>query len=148
MARCYSDDLRRKLLSAYDGGEGTLPQLAGRFAVSVGWARKISAQRNRTGQAERVPHQPGRKLRASVETQQQVKAWFRAQPDLTLAEVQARLRSAAAVQLSLPQVWYLVQKLGLRLKKSHSTPPSVTARPTSSGASNISRNSAPSRRKS
>ena len=117
MARCYSDDLRCKLLSAYDRGEGSLSQLAARFAVSVGWARKISAQRRRTGQAERVPHQPGRKLRASAAVQEQVKAWFRAQPDLTLAEVQARLRSAAAVQLSLPQVWYLLRRLGLRLKK-------------------------------
>lgn len=148
MARCYSDDLRRKLLGAYDRGEGTLTQLAARFSVSVGWARKISSQRKHTGQAERVPHRPGRKLRASEEVQQQVKAWFRAQPDLTLAEVQARLLSEAAVPLSIPQVWYLVRRLGLRLKKSHSTPPSVTAKPTSSGGKSISRRSGRSRRRS
>ena len=148
MARCYSDDLRRKLLSAYDRGEGTLTQLAARFCVSVGWARKISSQRKHTGKAERVPHRPGRKLRASEEVQQQVKAWFRAQPDLTLAEVQARLLSEAAVPLSIPQVWYLVRRLGLRLKKSHSTPPNATAKPTSGGAKSISRRSVRSRRRS
>jgi len=117
MACCYSDDLRRKLLSAYDRGEGTLSQLAARFSVSVGWARKISSQRKRTGQAERIPHRPGRKLRASEETQQQVKAWFRTQPDLTLAEVQVRLLDEAGVPLSIPQIWYLLRRLGLRLKK-------------------------------
>jgi transposase len=147
MARCYSDDLRRKLLSAYDRGEGTLTQLALRFCVSVGWARKISSQRRRTGQAERVPHRPGRKLRAGAEAQQQVRAWFRAQPDLTLAEVQARLLGEAGVPLSIPQVWYLVRRLGLRLKKSRSTPPSATAKPTSSGAKRISRRSVQSRRR-
>ena len=54
MGKPLGDDLRRKLLFAYDQGEGTLEELAGRFLVSVGWAKKISAARNRTGQAERV----------------------------------------------------------------------------------------------
>jgi transposase len=78
--------------------------LESRFLLSVGWARKISAQRNHTGQAERVPHQPGHKLRVNAKAQEQVKAWVRAQPDVTLAEVQVRLQGAAAVPLSLPQV--------------------------------------------
>jgi transposase len=147
MAHCYSDDLRRKLLSAYDRGEGTLTQLAARFSVSVGWARKISMQRGRTGQAERVPHRPGRKLRAGEDAQRQVRAWFRSQPDLTLAEVQARLLGEAGVQLSIPQVWYLVRRLGLRLKKSRSTPPSATAKPTADGAKSISPGSPRSRRR-
>lgn len=147
MARCYGDDLRRKLLNAYDRGEGTLTQLAERFSVSVGWARKISSQRKRTGQAERVPHRPGRTLRAGPEAQQQVRTWFAAQPDMTLAEVQARLKSEAGVQISLPQIWFLLRRLGLRLKKSHSTPRSGTARPTSGGAKSISRKSARSRRR-
>jgi transposase len=147
MARCYSDDLRRKLLSAYDRGEGTLTQLAARFSVSVGWARKISMQRGRTGQAERVPHRPGRKLRAGEDVQQQVRAWFRAQPDLILAEVQARLLDEAGIRLSIPQVWYLLRRLGLRLKKSRSTPPSATAKPISSGAKSISPRSPRSRRR-
>ena len=49
MAKPYGDDLRRKFLLAYDQDEETLEELADRFLVSVGWAKKISAQRNRTG---------------------------------------------------------------------------------------------------
>jgi transposase len=52
MGKAYGDDLRRKFLLAYDQGEDTLEELADRFLVSVGWAKKISAQRNRNGQAE------------------------------------------------------------------------------------------------
>ena len=138
MGKSFGDDLRRKLLFAYDQGEGTLEELASRFLVSVGWAKKISAARNRTGQAERVPHKPGRKPHAGIEAQQQVRAWFVQQPDLTLAEVQQKLLSETGVSLSLPQVWKLLRKLGLRLKKSRSTPPSETPKPTVNSARSLS----------
>ena len=63
MAQAYGDDLRRKFLTAYDQGEETLEELASRFLVSVGWAKKVSAQRNRTGQAERIRHLSLAKIR-------------------------------------------------------------------------------------
>ena len=138
MGKALGDDLRRKLLFAYDQGEETLEELASRFLVSVGWAKKISAARNRTGQAERLPHKPGRKPHAGIEAQQQVKAWFVQQPDLTLAEVQKKLLSEAGVSLSLPQIWKLLRKLGLRLKKSRSTPPSEIPKPTVNSARSLS----------
>jgi transposase len=146
MAQAYGDDLRRKFLSAYDQGEETLEELASRFLVSVGWAKKISAQRNRTGQAERVRHRPGRKPHAGVEAQQKVTAWIGAKPDLTLSEIQIKLSAELGVRLSLPQIWHLLRKLGLRLKKSHSTPASEIQKPTASGAKSSSRISARSRR--
>jgi transposase len=146
MGRPYGDDLRRKFLLAYDQGESSLEQLASRFMVSVGWAKKISAQRKRSGRAERVVHQPGRKPRAGVEAQQQVIAWVAGQPDLTLAQLQAKLNSEAGVAISRGRVWYLVRKLGLRLKKSRSTPASATQRLTSSFAKSSSLKSARSRR--
>jgi transposase len=59
MAKSYGDDLRRKLLQAHDRGEGTLEQLAERFSVSAPWAWKISAQRKRSGQMERVEQRRG-----------------------------------------------------------------------------------------
>lgn len=146
MGRPYGDDLRRKFFSAYDQGDGTLEELADRFLVSVGWAKKISAQRNRTGQAERVPHHPGRKLRAGVEVQRQVVSWFVSKPDLTLAEVQTKLHSEAETRLSLAQVWHLLRKLGLRLKKSRSMPPSAIPKPTSNSVNSSSLASKRSRR--
>ena len=138
MGKPLGDDLRRKLLFAYDQGEGTLEDLASRFLVSVGWAKKISAARNRTGQAERLVHKPGRKPAVGAEAQQQVRTWFVQQPDLTLAEVQQKLLSEAGVSLSLPQVWKLLRKLGLRLKKSRSTPLSEIPKPTANSARSLS----------
>jgi transposase len=146
MGRPYGDDLRRKFLLAYDAGECSLEHLASRFFVSVGWAKKISAQRKRTGQCERVPHKPGRKPQAGVEAQKQVVAWVGEQPDLTLAQLQAKLDSEAEVVLSRGRVWYLVRKLGLRLKKSRSTLRNATQKPTSSGVKSSSLRSVRSRR--
>jgi transposase len=146
MARAYGDDLRRKFLSSYDEGEETLEELADRFLVSLGWAKKISAQRNRSGQAERVPHRAGRKAHAGGEGQQQVTAWIEAKPDLTLAEIQAKLSTEAGVKLSLPQIWHLLRKLGLRLKKSHSTPASGRQKPTAGSGKSLPHTSARSRR--
>jgi transposase len=146
MGRPYGDDLRRKFLSAYDQGEDSLSQLAARFLVSASWAKKISAQRRRTGHAERVPHKPGRKPHADARAQQQVVGWVAAEPDLTLVEIQAKLDREAGVILSRGRVWFLLKKLGLRLKKSHSTPPSATPKPTKSDAKSSSRRSARSRR--
>ena len=148
MGKPLGDDLRRKLLFAYDQGEGTLEELASRFVVSVGWAKKISVTRNRTGQAECVPHKPGRKPHAGVEAQQQVRAWFVQQPDLTLVEVQQKLLSEANVSLSLPKVWKLLRKLELRLKKSRSTPANEIPRPIVSSARSLSRASKRSLRNS
>ncbi|MBI2819716.1 MAG: hypothetical protein HYX73_07035 [Acidobacteria bacterium] len=54
MAKVYSNDLRRKLLEAHDRGEESLRGLAERFGVSSPYAWKISVQRKRTGQVERV----------------------------------------------------------------------------------------------
>ena len=146
MARAYEDDLRRKFLGAYDQGGGTLEELAENFSVSLGWAKKISSQRNRTGQAERVAHKPGRKPRVGVEAQRQVIAWVSEQPDLTLAEIQAKLHSEASIVLSRGRVWYLLRNLELRLKKSHSTPTSATPKPTVGSAKSSSNVSARSRR--
>ena len=146
MGKTFGDDLRRKLLFAYDQGEGTLQELASRFLVSVGWAKKISAVRNRTGQAERVPHKPGRKPHTGIKAQQQVRVWFVQQPDLTLAEVQQKLLGNAGVSLSLPQVWKLLRRLGLRLKKSRSTPPSEIPKPTADSARSLLPKSRRSRR--
>jgi transposase len=146
MGKPLGDDLRRKLLFAYDQGEGTLETLAGRFLVSLGWAKKISAARKRTGQAERVPHKPGRKPRVGAEQQKLVIAWVTSQPDLTLVEIQAKLLTEAGITLGVPRVWRLLKKLNLRLKKSRFTPPNATLRPTENDAKSSSRQSVRSHR--
>jgi transposase len=72
--------------------------------------------------------------------------WVASKPDLTLAQLQAKLYNEAGISLSLGRVWHLLKKLGLRLKKSHSTRPSETPKPTASAAKSLRRASSRFRR--
>ncbi len=128
MARAYSDDLRRKLLAAHAAGKGTLVELAERFGVSVAWAWKVSASRSRTGSAERPPQsRHGRRSRVDPA---QVAALVKAKPDLVLRELQDELERKSGIRISHTQMWRVVRELGLRLKKSRSTPPNGTRKRT------------------
>ncbi|HKR94258.1 MAG TPA: hypothetical protein VJW55_02790 [Candidatus Angelobacter sp.] len=122
MAGAYSNDLRRKFLQAYDKGKGTLQELANQFEVSLGWAKKISARRTRTGQIDLQPWRRGPKSRVTAEVQQWLGKQIAQQPDLTLLELQERLQQKQGLRLSIGRLWLALQQMGLRLKKSHSTP--------------------------
>src|ERR1700733_5956575 len=130
MASPYSDDLRRKLLNAHRRGEGSLSQLAKRFDVSVGWARKISAALRSTGKMERTPGGPrGPSSKLTDALRQDLRNWIGKQADVTLAELQVRLYEQRDVEISLSRLWMV-----LGLKKSPSTPPSKTRLRASSNA--------------
>src|ERR1700689_2622661 len=128
MARAYSDDLRRKLLEAHEQGEGSLAELAKRFRVSEGWAWKISAARSRTGKMERpAGGKRGRKSRITAEVIGYLRSRLKDQPDRTLVELQEDLRNHRNIEIGITWLWMVLKQMGLRLKKSHSTPPSRTA---------------------
>ena len=132
MPRAYSDDLRCKLLEAYEAGQGSLQELAKQFRVSWGYSKKIRAQQLRTQRKERPPqlrHGPASRLTPAVE--QQLRSALRQQPDLTLAEVQQRLAERAGISLSRSRLWVWLQRLGLRHKKNRSGHKNRTAGRTS-----------------
>ena len=118
MARPYSDDLRRKLLEAFDQGKGSLSELAEDFGVSLGWAWKVSASRKRTGRMERPSYRPGAKRRID---EQALAGLLGSHADATLLELQAELENRTGLRVSTQHLWRVVKRLGFRLKKSHST---------------------------
>ena len=133
MAKAYSDDLRRKFIEAHQQGEGSLEVLARRFHVSVGWAKKVSATFRRTGSWARPPSgRRGPRSKCSAEIRRQVGEWIAEQPDLSLHEVQSRLRDELRLRASIGRLWSLLRELGLRLKKGRSTPLSKTLPPADS----------------
>ena len=133
MAKAYSDDLRRRILQAYEQREGSETDLARRFRVSLGYVKKIRQQWRRTGKMERVPHQPGRKPKFTEPIRERLRYWLQQQPDLTLGELQEQLRRQERLPVSVPALWVVLRKIGLRLKKSHSTRKSATRKPTGRG---------------
>jgi transposase len=135
MAKAYSDDLRRKLLEAHQEGEESLAALAGRFRVSVGWAKKISATLRRTGRMERPPSgRRGPRSKITAEVQRHLRSLVARQSDLTLAEMQQRLRTDLRLEVSLSRLWTVLRQMGLRLKKSRYTPPNKIRKRPAGGA--------------
>jgi transposase len=121
MARAYSNDLRRKLLEAYDRGEGTLPELADRFGVSTAWAWKISAQRRRTGQMERGERRYGPRSKVTGAVGEQLRSWIGEHPDRTLQELQQRWWKARRVWLSIGPGVCVVDSRKLTTSRAHET---------------------------
>ena len=123
MPRAYSDDLRSKLLKAYAAGRGNLEELAQQFGVSYGYSKKIRRQQLETGGAERPRqrrHGPAGQL--SAEIKQYLRTAVAQQPDVTLAQLQERLRDTHRVQISCSRLWYWLRGLGLRHKKNAARP--------------------------
>jgi transposase len=144
MARAYSDDLRRKLLESHAAGKGSVEELADRFGVSARWAWKVMSAYKRTGSMDRVPQSRHGVVPMAID--EPVRALVRRQPDMVLREMQAELAKDGH-RISIPQLWRVLKKLGLRLKKSRSTPPSGTRKRTSASVKRSSKRSVRSRPK-
>ena len=132
MARAYSDDLRRKFLEAYDAGQVSLRVLAQQFHVGAAWAFKVSADRRRTGSPNRVPRARSGPV-SQVDTER-IATLLQAHPDMRLPELQQHLIAQTGRSTSVPHLWRVVRKMGFRRKKSRSTQPNATPKPTVSAA--------------
>jgi transposase len=116
--RTLSLDLRERILSSYDNGEGTRPEVAHRFRVSLGMVKKLLQQRRRTGDIAPRHHLAGRKPMIVAAHQSQLCALLAKKSDLTLRE----LRAAMELKCSLQAIHVVLAKMGLTYKKRHSTP--------------------------
>jgi len=117
MPQAFSDDLRCNLPEAYPAGQGTLRELAKQFRVSWGYSEKIRAQQLRSGQKERPKQRRhGPQGRVTLEVQQQLRSALRQKTDLTLAELQQRIRQRTGGELRRSWLWVWLQRLGLRHK--------------------------------
>jgi|NGEPerStandDraft_6_1074524.scaffolds.fasta_scaffold364963_1 transposase len=135
MPQVFSNDLRCRILQAYERGEGSQRRLAERFGVGWEYVRKIRKQQLRTGQMERVRQSRyGPVSRVTMEVQQRLRAELRARPDLTLLELRQRVQKEIGIQMSKSLLWLWLQRMGLRLKKSRSTRKNKTAQSAANAA--------------
>ena len=120
--RTLSLDLRERILAAYDHDEGTRPEIAHRFRVSLGMVKKLLQQRRRTGDIAPRHHFAGRKPMIVDGHQRQMRALLTRKNDLTLKE----LRAATGLRCSLQAINVVLGKMGLTYKKRLSVPVSKT----------------------
>jgi transposase len=121
MGAPYSQDLRDRILAAYDRGMMT-KQIAKLFNVCSAWARRVK-QRRREGRVSAKPMGGIRVVKIDLEKLRQLVAQ---QPDATTKELHQRLGSAC----SASAVGMALRRLDLTFKKRRSMRPSRTG-PTS-----------------
>jgi transposase len=114
-----SIDLRERIIRAYDRGDGTRQEIAERYNVSLGMVKKLLQQRRHTGDIAPRHRFSGAKPKITARHQQQLKRLVRNHPDMTLEE----LRDAIGVDCTLQAIHYVLEKMGLPLKKRRSGQP-------------------------
>jgi transposase len=115
----YSDDLRRKLIQAWQNWDGSEQELADWWGVSRSWLQKVIRRWRETGDAQAVRHRHGPVSRVKT---QRLAALIQVHPDATLAELGRRLR------VSAPTVCRVLRQLGLPRPKSRCTRVNETRR--------------------
>jgi transposase len=122
MARAYSQDLRERVIDAGTSAR----QAAERFGIGVATAI-VWVRRAREG--ERSARKQGQPKRSKLDQHREfLLALVEAEPDITIAEMQERLRSEAGVTASVGTIWTFLDRAGLTFKKRLPTRPSRSAR--------------------
>ena len=125
MARVYSHDLRVRVLDAVGAGLSRR-KAAARYRIGIATVIRWAAQVARTGetQAKRQGRPRGSKLDAHEGF---LLALIDETDDITLAEMQDRLRAERGVSVGLGTLWRFFDGRAITWKKRRRTPPSRTA---------------------
>ena len=126
MAYTYSQDLRDRILAAYQRGM-TTQQIATTFKVSKAWARRVKQVCRETGRTTPLPRGGAMFIKIDLA---QLAELVRDQPDATLRELRDRL----GVACSESAICLALQRLNLTRKKRRSTPRSRIVRMSPSNA--------------
>jgi len=120
MGAPYSQDLRNRVLAAYDRGMKT-KQIAKLFEVCGSWARRVKQRRRQSGQITAKPMGGVRVIKIDMAKLRQLVAQ---QPDATIQELHQRLGSPC----SSSAVGMALERLDLTFKKRRFMRPSRIAR--------------------
>ena len=127
MARSLSMDLRERVVAAVEGGLSRR-RAADRFGVSVSSAIRWLQRSAREGTP--APRRQGGDRRSErIEAYGTViRAVVAEKPDMTLAELRARLATEHGLSVAISTLWRFFGRHGLTLKKRPATRPSRIAR--------------------
>ena len=139
MGAPYGQDLRERILAAYDRGMTTKP-IAELFCVSPAWARRVKQRRRESGQ---ITHKQMGGVRVVKIDSEKLRRLVAQQPDATTRELHRRLECGCCESA----VGMALKRLGLTFKKRRSMPVNRIA-PTLPCVARSGRASSPAARRS
>ena len=111
--RPLSLDLRQRIVTAYESGEGSQAEIGKRFSVSKSVVGKLVRQFRALGTLETFVHRRGRKPAIAGRVAEALRQHLETHPDATVPERRAALRLACTEKT----VWSTLRKMGWRYKK-------------------------------
>src|SRR5215468_7613942 len=90
----YSQDLRQRIVDTVQRGEGTIPQIAARFLVSVSFVTRLLQLHRSSGSVEPRPHGGGNPAVLTPEDLERLRELIRERPEATLQECATYLGSS------------------------------------------------------
>lgn len=118
MPVAYSADLRRRVIAAWEGQEGSQRQLADRFKVSLTFVRNLLRHYRSSGHVE--AKRRGATLNPKISDEQLliVQQLINAKNDALLSELCEQFSKRTAIKVSISTMHRAVQRLQLRHKKN------------------------------
>lgn len=116
----YSQDLRERVIAAVRAGQQSLGEVAQTFGVSESTVDKWHKRWKDTGSVAALPFAGGRR-RALRDCAATLRAAVKKQPDISLDELRAQIKTTAGVVTSPGMMCRELQRLHLPRKKSRST---------------------------
>jgi len=122
--KTLSQDLRERIVAAYEASEGTYEVIAARFKVGPTVVGKLVCQKRDLGTLRSQVHRRGRKPAVSGEKEAALREHLEKFPDATVLE----RRDALGLKCSEKTLWQTMRKMGWRFKKNHHVPQSRTGK--------------------
>jgi transposase len=122
MARAYSQDLRDRVIDAGISGRQAAARFGIGLATAIVWMR-------RAREGERTARRQGQPKHSKLDPHREfLLGLVEAEPDITIVEMQERLRREAGGIAATGTIWKFLDRNGLRFKKRPPTRASRIAR--------------------
>jgi transposase len=136
MPGAYSQDLRERVIEAASKTGVSIRKVARRFEVSASSAIKWVQRWREAGSIAAQPTGGDRRSHRIGAYKDYLLALVAEKPDLTLAEVQKRLRDEKQCAAGLATLWRFYHRHNISFKKKRCAPPNKNARTSPRRASN------------
>ena len=121
-----SNDLRRRIVAAYQAGEGTLDEVAERFQVGSASVTRLLRLHRETGSIEPKTYTRTAETRVRAEDIPRLQSWLTDNASLTQDELAQRYERETGRTVSQRTISRVLKKAGITRKKSRAIPRSAT----------------------
>jgi transposase len=122
-----SQDLRKRVVAAVDAG-ASRRSAADRFGVSAASAVRWAKRAEETGSAAAKPSGGDYRSKRIEQQADFILAAMASSPDITLSELQAKLRDERGESFGTTTIWRFFQRRKITVKKSPRTPQNKSGR--------------------